>query len=236
MDTGLAVAIAQPAVSLPIVATLVAGMSSLAMLLQRTLVVERATAMDLKFPFWNEIQMGGMLKDALVEQGFTVDGGLVTFPPTVESLRRGGRATVATAIDTEKGLVLGQLVASRDFSSEIRDDADSYVQERILREAHQECEHEAVGALMDEVHARLSPAPGSPLEKAYRAANQAALAKITARAKKTAAPKKEVVEEALRASFPIYRGPAGEKGYERDRDEWPWSAAPAGPTRAPRKK
>lgn len=216
MDAGLAVAIAQPAVSLPIVATLVAGMSSLAMLLQRTIVVERATAMELKFPFWNEIQMGGMLKDALVEQGFTVDDGVVAFPPTVEPLRRGGRATVATAIDTEKGLVLGQVVASRDFSREIRDDADSYVQDRILNEAHQECEHEAVGALMNEVHARLSPAPGTPLEKAYRAANQAALAKITARGKKAAAPKKKVVEEALRASFPIYRGPADKKGYTRE--------------------
>lgn len=194
-------------------------------LLQRTLVVERATAMNLKLlMFWDAVSMSHLLERALTDQGFQVDKGMVMLPPVVEPLRFGGRATVATAIDTKKGLAVGQVVAVRDLERQIRAFEDprerEQLVERILGEAHGELEHEAVGILMREVSAILSPRPGSPLEKAFRAANQAALASLASKSSRIAPPvvtKTTAVEKALKTQFPLYRGPAGKKkSYTRE--------------------
>ena len=195
-------------------------------LLQRTLVVERATAMNLKLlMFWDAVSMSHLLERALAEHGFKADKGLVTFPPTVAPLRFGGRATVVTAIDVKKGLAVGQVVAVRDLERQLKAQDDPRLQEqlvdRILSEAHAELEHEAVGILMREVSAILSPRPGSPLEMAFRAANRAALATLAENrtTKKPETPKAAraaVVEKALAAPFPIYRGAADKKSYTRE--------------------
>lgn len=186
-------------------------------LVQRTLVVERSTAMAIKpLVFWDAVSSTAPLfAEALTRHGFAVRKGLVEFGPDVASLRFGGKATVVTAIDVKKGLAIGHVVATRNLEREVGGDPGERprVVERILAEAHAELEDQAVRILSSAVSALLSPRPGSPLERAYRETSQAALAELATRTRKVEAAEAvkaaKVVEvgKALDAPFPIYRGP-----------------------------